>query len=151
MVASIADLIAKGGVYTDVLGSTAEEVYRTLSKTVPLPLGMTTEVFYNALCEREKILTTAVGNGIALPHAQTPVLKNVDDECIAICYLQTPFSMGAADGRAVYVMFVLMTSSPQTHLAIISQLARYLQKPELREALERHASGEELISLLRKL
>lgn len=151
MAATISDLIAKGGVYSDIAGENAQDVYRVLSETIHLPQGMTADVFYNALCDREKILTTAVGNGIALPHAQTPVLKNLEDECIALCYLRNPIDMGAPDGRPVYVMFVLMTSSPQTHLAIISQLARYLQKPELKQALERHADNTELITLMHTL
>ena len=151
MAANVADLISKGGIYNNIEGETPQDVYRTLSQTIRLPAGMTADVFYTALCEREKILTTAVGNGIALPHAQTPVLKNVDDECIIVCYLQHPIEMGAPDGRPVSVMFVLMTSTSQTHLATISQLARFLQKPEVREALERRANATELITLMHTL
>ena len=151
MAVSVADLVSKGGVYTDIEGSTPQDVYRTLSQTLQLPGDMTPDVFYNALCDREKILTTAVGNGIALPHAQTPVLKNTDDECIAVCYLKRPISMGAPDERPVYVMFVLMTSTPQTHLAVISQLARYLQNPAFRQALENKANCTELITLMHTL
>ncbi|MCR5723628.1 MAG: PTS sugar transporter subunit IIA [Treponema sp.] len=148
---SLSDLLLRGGLYEGITGNTPEEIYANLSKQVSLPQDMSADVFYNALCAREKVLTTAVGNGVAMPHARTPVLKRPEDECVAICYLEKPIDMGAPDGRGVYVMFVLMTCSPQSHLRTISQLARFLQKKEFRQALENHASLSEIVTLLHTL
>lgn len=145
---SITDLLFKGGVYTAVPAKNAQEAYRCISQSINLPASITADEFYAALCERESVLTTAVGNGVALPHSQKPMLHDEDEECVAVCYLQTPIDMGAPDGRLVYVMFVLLTSSLQSHLQAISQLARYLQLPEFRRALEQQASAAELITLM---
>ena len=148
---SITDLLLKGGVYANIPAKTAQEAYRFISQTINLPSDITADAFYAALCEREKVLTTAVGNGVALPHSQKPILQNPEEECVAVCYLQNPIDMGAADGRLVHVMFVLLTSSLNSHLQAISQLARYLQKAEFRRALEQRASISELITLMHTL
>ena len=65
----IADLIHRGGVFFDVEGNTPQEVFKNLVKMIKIPDGMTADQVYNALCAREEVLSTAVGNGIALPHA----------------------------------------------------------------------------------
>ena len=62
----IGEMIRKGGVYKDVPGSTTDEIYQNISKIVNLPDGMTSEQLYNALCAREHVLSTAVGNGISV-------------------------------------------------------------------------------------
>ena len=148
---TITELLQNGGVYADIPGDTPQEVYRHISQTINLPEELTADGFYNALCDREKILSIAVGNGIALPHSQKPILHNAEEECIAVCYLQKPINMDAPDGRLVHVMFVLITSSLNSHLQAISQLARYLQKSEFRRALEQRASISELITLMHTL
>ena len=145
---SITELLLKGGVYNAVPAKNAQEAFRYISQTINLPNAVTADAFYTALCEREKILTTAVGNGVALPHSQKPIVQNPDEECLAICYLQHPIDMNAPDGRMVHVLFVLMTSSAQSHLQAISQLARYLQKAEFRSALERQVDVTELLTLM---
>ena len=63
--ADIAELIHRGGIFFDVEGSTPEEIYANISKKIKLPEDMTAEQVCSALCAREKVLSTAVGNGIA--------------------------------------------------------------------------------------
>ena len=63
---TLAELIHRGGIFKNVEGSSPEEIYNNFSKMIDLPYGMTSEQLYNALCTREKVLSTAVGNGIAL-------------------------------------------------------------------------------------
>ena len=79
-VVDIAQLIHRGGIFKNVEGNTPQEIYAKISKMIDLPDGMTSEQVYNALCAREKILSTAVGNGIALPHARTPIIKEENDQ-----------------------------------------------------------------------
>lgn len=76
----IAQLFARGGLYKNIAGTTAEELFASLSKTILLPEELDSEKFYEALCLREKISTTAVGNGIAIPHSRLPILKNDDEQ-----------------------------------------------------------------------
>ncbi len=145
---SLSDLFSRGGVYKNIFGSTAEELFVSISKTISVPSEITPEQLYDALCRRERISTTAVGNGIAIPHSSVPLFKNSDEQKIAICYLKEPVDMGAADHRKVYVMFVILTSNMHSHMKVISKIADFLKKSEVRKALEAHVDLGEILNLL---
>lgn len=151
MAVDLASLIHKGGVYFSVEGDTPEVIYKKVTELMELPEQVSNESVYEALCAREKIMSTAVGNGIALPHARAPIVKNEDDQRIAVVYLDKPIDMKAPDNLKVYVMFVLLTQNPQTHLQILSSLASLLQKVQFRTLLENHASEEELKAAVEEL
>ena len=102
---NISELIHRGGIFRNVEGSNPKEVYAKVSKMIDLPDGMTSDQVYNALCAREDVLSTAVGNGIALPHARAPIMKNEEDQRICVVYLKEPIDMKAPDERNVFVMF----------------------------------------------
>ncbi|MCQ2592071.1 MAG: PTS sugar transporter subunit IIA [Treponema sp.] len=149
--ADIAEMIHKGGIFMDVEGETSSEIYEKISKMINLPDGMTSEQVYNALCAREKVLSTAVGNGIALPHARSPIMKEEKDQRICVVYLKNPIDMKAPDERLVYVMFILLTQNSQIHLQVLSGLAGLFRSLRFRKALESKAGEAELLSLIREL
>lgn len=147
----IAELISKGGVISGMEGSTTDEIYKAVCQVIPLPEGITKETLYTALVEREKVLSTAVGNGIALPHARAPILKSLDDQEICVVYLKNPINMGAPDEKSVFVMFFLLTANPQVHLDILSSLVSLFRKPAFYKLLEEGAGKERLIEMIGKL
>ena len=151
MSVDLANLIHKGGVYYSVEGDTPETIYNNLAELMNLPESINKVAVYEALCAREKIMSTAVGNGIALPHARTPILKDEDDQRIAVVYLKKPIDMKAPDGIKVFVMFVLLTQNPQTHLQILSSLAGVFQNQKFKSLLEKHASEDELIAAIKEI
>lgn len=147
----LAALIHHGGVFFDVEGSTPEEVYKKISNMIQIPDGLSAEQIYNALCAREQVLSTAVGNGIALPHARTSIIKDESDQQVCVVYLKNPIDMQAPDEREVYVMFVLLTQNSQTHLKVLTELAGLFRNLRFRKALESHAGEAEILSLIREL
>ena len=147
----LAVLIHRGGIFFDVEGNTPEEIYSKISSMIKLPEGLTSEQICNALCAREQVLSTAVGNGIALPHARSSIIKNSDDQQICIVYLKYPIDMQAPDEREVYVMFVLLTHNSQVHLKVLTELAGLFRNLRFRKALESHAGEAEILSLIREL
>ncbi len=151
MAVNLAELIHKGGVFTDVEGSFPEEIYEKITGMMNLPEGLSAETVCNALCEREKIMSTAVGNGIALPHARIPILKDEDDQEICIVYLKNPIDMNAPDERKVFVMFVILSANQRSHLAVLSELVQLFQKKEFKNLLEQKASEAELLNMIRNL
>lgn len=147
----IADLIMKGSVYSGIEGNTPEEVYQTVVKMVPLPEYLTGDVLCAALVDRERLLSTAVGRGIALPHTRTPVVKSDDDEQICVIYLKNPIDMGAPDGLKVFVMFLLMTKSSQSHLDVLGHLVTLFRKPSFYSLLEKGADKDALVAEMNRL
>lgn len=146
-----AELIHRGGILRDIDGATPQEVYEKVCALLDLPDGITSEQVYNALCTREEVLSTAVGNGIALPHARAPIIKEEKDQRIIVVYLKKAIEMRAPDERQVYVMFVLLTYNPQVHLKVLSSLAGLLRNTDFRKALEDHADEAALSDLIKRL
>ena len=147
----IAKLIHRGGIFRNVEGSTPQEIYAKVCKMIDLPEGMSSEQIYKALCAREEILSTAVGNGIALPHARTPIMTSPEDQRICIVYLKNPIDMNAPDEREVSVMFILLTYNSQVHLKILSQLAELFRNSRFRRALGEKADEVVISSLIKEL
>ena len=147
----IATLIHRGGILYDVEGSTPQEVYAKVSKMIDLPGDMSSEQVYTALCEREKELSTAVGNGIALPHARAPIMKSEESQRICVVYLKEPLDMGAPDDKPVTTMFVLLTYNAQVHLRVLSSLAGLFRDTRFKEALNNRADEAVLSALIKEL
>lgn len=115
-----------------------------------MPSEVTADQLYQELCQREELMSTAVGNGIAIPHPRYPLLTKEDEQRLIVCFLDKPLMMNPPDMRPVYVFFILLTSDTKTHLEILSQLAFLFQKPEFRLTLEKKPTEADLISAIKK-
>ena len=134
---NICPLIENGGVFDNAV-----------SKIVPLPIGLERSTFRNELVEREKILSTAVGNGIAIPHPRKPLIKNDEDQRIIVCYPKKPLSMGEPDERKVCAMFILLTKSNQVHLQTLSAIAKLIHNKSFRDLLETRPDVKKLTAAI---
>ena len=147
----LAQLIHRGGVFKNVEGNTPQEIYAKVCKMIDLPAGMTSETVYNALCDREAVLSTAVGNGIALPHARAPIMRDASEQRICVVYLKNPIDMKAPDEREVFVMFILLAHNSQIHLKVLSSLAALFRDPKFKKALELRSDEAVLSSIIKEL
>lgn len=146
----LCDLIHTGGVHYEVEGSTPKEIYSNICKVIPLPQNYNPNDICTELLSREQVLSTAVGNGISIPHPRRPIIKNSSDQRLAICFLKNPLDMSAPDSKKVYVMFVLLSSSTQTHLQVLSELARLFRDNGFRKLLESKPSENDLLMAIKK-
>lgn len=140
----IAQMIRRGGVINDVEAGTIFEVYEQICPKMHLPDSITAKQLYEGLCRREKVMSTAVGRGIALPHCRDIILKDNESQQITVVYLKNPIDMNAPDGKKVSVLFVLLTSNPQTHLQVLSTLAGLFKNGRFVNLLKNRAGVEEL-------
>ena len=147
----LAQLIHRGGVFKNIEGNTPQEIYAKVCKMIDLPEGLTSDDVYNALCAREDVLSTAVGNGIALPHARSPIMKNEAEQRICVVYLKNPIDMKAPDEREVFVMFILLAHNSQIHLKVLSSLAALFRDSKFKKALELRSDEAVLASIIKEL
>lgn len=84
--------------------------------------------------ERERIMSTGVGKGIALPHAKTDA---VEDSIGAIALLKKPIDYDSLDGMPVNIAFMLLGKEHNVgyHLRLLSKISRYLNNDNFREKL----------------
>lgn len=150
MISDLTSLISKGGVFT-VEGSSTTEIYEKVCNLIKFPESITSDAVFNALCAREKIMSTAVGNGIALPHASVPIIKEEEEQRVCVVYLKEPLNMNAPDEMKVHTMFVILTQNRQTHLQVLSRLVSLLRDTSFLKLLENQANGVDLIEKIREL
>lgn len=147
----IGDLILRGGVVNNLDASDVFEAYEQLKEKFRLPESVSPVVFYDGLCARERVMSTAVGHGIAIPHCREimNLLKSTEEQQISVVYLKNPIDMNAPDGRKVDTLFVLLTSNSQSHLQVLSRLAGLFKNDSFLELIRKRATADELAEAAR--
>jgi PTS system nitrogen regulatory IIA component len=97
---------------------------------------MDPDFLLQVLLAREALGTTAVGDGIAIPHVRNPILlQTMQPAAITLCFLATPVDFGALDGGPVRILFLLTSPTVKVHLHLLSRLAYALHDGPFRAAL----------------
>ncbi len=106
------------------------------------------EQTYNAILEREKIMTTGVGNGIAIPHCKDSACPNF---AVAIAVLNKKIDFSSIDKKKVKVVFLLVgpENNPGMHIKLLSRISRLLSNDELRESLFNAKSPAKILELIK--
>jgi len=97
------------------------------------------------LLAREAIGSTAIGDGIAIPHVRNPLVLNGVPASITLCYLANPISFGAIDGQPVHTIFWIISPTIRGHLQLLARLSWALHDPSFKAALVRHAAETEIL------
>jgi PTS system nitrogen regulatory IIA component len=110
------------------------------------PNLLETEVF-DCLLARERLGSTGVGHGVAIPHGR---LKSVTHPIAVFAALDKGVDFDAMDGEPVDLVCALVVpvESTEEHLQILASLAALFSNERLRESMRRAASAEELYTLL---
>ncbi len=101
-----------------------------------------------AVRERESVLSTGIGSGVAIPHGKTPV---IDQLIVAAGIAGTPVEFDALDGKPVELFFLLIgpESASGAHVKTLSRISRLLRREPLRTALRGAKSAEEFLGIVR--
>jgi len=133
----ISDILAATNVLGELTSRDREGVLRELAThlTAQTPgLGLKADEVLRALMAREKLGSTGVGDGVAIPHAKMPGLTHV-----VACLGRAPagIDFDAIDHRPVTLFFLLLApeSSAGVHLKALARVARLLKVQELRQEI----------------
>jgi len=134
----------RGGIFYDLSGKDRETVLQAAVRHIPnLSLDESQRV-YDKLIERERLASTGIGHGIALPHPRSNPDIALDMPQISTCFLATAVPFDAIDGQPVRVLMVLLSHSTKQHLTMLSKLSFYLREPDFREYLLTHPPQSEI-------
>lgn len=150
-VPSVADALAAGGVIANLPAADKPSAMRALVQALPLPAAIDRDLLLRLFLAREALASTAIGEGIALPHVRNPIVLHVSQPLITLCFLEKPVDFGALDGQPVDVLFSLISPTAGSHLQLISRLSYALHDGALKQALARHATREEIVRELRRI
>jgi PTS system nitrogen regulatory IIA component len=141
----LAALIRRGGVHTVSGGASPAAFLRELTQRLTLPPGLAAGPLLQAALEREELMPTAIGQGIALPHPRTPLLENPGDQFVAVAFAESPVDWNALDGRPVHTALLIVSASARLHLRTLSVINFFCRQESFRALLSRRPPEEEIV------
>jgi PTS system nitrogen regulatory IIA component len=147
----LAAALEAGGIRHDVGGTDRESMLRAVVQAMALAGDTDREFLVQILLAREAGGTTAIGDGIAIPHVRSPLVLAVEKPSITLCFLARPIDFGARDGQPVGTLFTLIAPTVRLHLSLLSRLAIALQDPAFKAVIVRRAPAEQVLAEARRL
>lgn len=101
-----------------------------------------------AVRERERVMSTGIGDGVAIPHGKS---ARLDELVLAAGALEAPVEFDALDGAPVRLCFLLVgpESAAGAHVRALSRIARLVRREGLRTGLREAGTPEEFLRILR--
>lgn len=140
-------LIAPGHILASLKVETKKQALQALAQLAAPLTGVGEHVVFDALFAREKLGTTGVGHGIAIPHGK---IEGIDRVYGFFLRLEAPVDFEAIDEKPVDLMFMLL--APQEagadHLKALAKVSRMFRDPLFCQKLRKAQDGKSLYALL---
>lgn len=145
----IADMLDPRAVVADLRATSKREVIDELADAVTAAHpALAKPKVLTTLLDREKLGSTGVGEGIAIPHGKLAGLPGI---LLAFGRSTKGVHFDAIDSRPVHLLVVLLApeENPGSHLKALARISRLLKDPPFRQRLLAAGSAEELLTLIR--
>src|SRR6266581_1579920 len=141
------DLVAPTAVIPALKVTSKKQVLQELSAKAAKLTGQNERVIFETLLQREKLGSTGVGNGIAIPHGKLAKLERLFG---LFARLDRPVDFEALDGQPVDLVFLLLApeSAGADHLKALARIARLLRDPDIARKLRESRDAEALYAVL---
>ena len=142
----LSHLLSVEQIVLDLDASSKKRVFEQAAILFETRLGIARALIFDSLFAREKLGSTGLGQGVAIPHGRIRGLKQAAG---AFIRLATPVPFDAPDGRPVSLIFVLLVPEQATeeHLQILSELAQRFADRNFREALSQATDSSAVLAL----
>ncbi len=139
----LGDLLAPGGIFPSFEATSKKEALQDLSLQAAELTGLDGRVIYDTLLQRERLGSTGLGRGIAIPHVK---IAGVGGIVSLFARLVRPIDFESPDGEPVDLIFVLLAPDHAggDHLKALARISRLVREPA---ALERLRAAPDLASL----
>ncbi|MDQ7003530.1 MAG: PTS sugar transporter subunit IIA [Ghiorsea sp.] len=129
-----------------LLGSQAQSKRALLTEMASLLLSIDLDLALEVITAREKLGSTGMGHGVAIPHGR---LEGLQTPAIVVAIHEKGVDFDAIDNELVNIVVMLLVPNDnhQAHLGLLAKLARLLQQSHVRQAL-RNAKTEEDVAQL---
>lgn len=133
-------LLPIGNVLLDLDVTSKKRVFEHAGLIFEDALGIGHSQVFDALFARERLGSTGLGHGVAIPHGR---IKGLKEAAGAFIRVKHPIPFEAPDGNPVGLVFVLMVPEKATdmHLQILSELAQMFSERDMRSALSEAADA----------
>ena len=143
----IARLLPASNIVVDLEASSKKRVFEHAGLLFENCQGIAQSKVYEALFAREKLGSTGLGQGVAIPHGR---IKGLKEAIGGFLRLATPVQFDAPDGKPINLVFVLLVPEAATelHLQILSELAQMFSERSFREQLTQAPDAAAVHSLI---
>jgi len=142
----VSKLLPASNVVIDLEASSKKRVFEQAGLLFENNQGIARSQVFESLFAREKLGSTGLGQGVAIPHGR---IKGLRDAVGAFIRMTTPVQFDAPDGKAVTLLFVLLVPEQATehHLQILSELAQMFSDKGFRDNLANAADSAAIHAL----
>lgn len=143
----ISNLINMESIFPKLKATSKKQILQELGNIANKMVGKKPYEVANILMERERLGSTGVGHGVAIPHGRFPDLKNI---CGIFAKLEKPVNYDAIDDQPVDLIFLLLVpeEAGADHLKALAKVSRILRDQSLCEKLRGTDSGDAIFAIL---
>ncbi|CAA7613074.1 Nitrogen regulatory protein [Candidatus Terasakiella magnetica] len=143
----ITDLISPAAVIPNLRATSKKQALQDLARRAAEITGLHERAIFDVLLERERLGTTGVGNGIAIPHGKLPSMERLYG---LFARLEKPIHFDSIDEQPVDLIFLLLApeSAGADHLKALARVSRLLRDKSVCEKLRGTDNADALYSLL---
>jgi len=146
----ITDILTDKVIVTKLAGSTKTEILNSMiNLAATSDRVIDKEKMRAAILEREKIMSTGVGSGFAIPHGKTDAVQDI---VAALAITEQPIDYQSLDDQPVRIVFLLVgkDNSVGPHIKLLSRISRLMNKEEFRKKLIDAESPSEILQIFKQ-
>ncbi|SCA58960.1 hypothetical protein AB751O23_BN_00030 [Chlamydiales bacterium SCGC AB-751-O23] len=140
--------IHKGEVLHEVSATNKEDLIKAATKEIARKVDVEEEMLADLLIERERLMSTALGNGVAVPHTRDFLLSEHQD-AVFIVFPKDPIDYASLDHKKVDVLFFLLACEDKRHLHLLSKIAHLSLVSESLDFFKSKPTKHEILKFVR--
>ena len=143
----LSDLISPDAVLCDVRANSKKQFLQLISDHASRIVGVDARRIFETLSQRERLGSTGIGNGVAIPHGKLGEMERIR---VMFVRLAQPLAFDAMDDEPVDLVFLLLApdGSGADHLKALARVARVMREPQMLDRLRNAADASAIYTLL---
>ena len=146
----LSEFISKDSIFLDVHAESQKNVFKILGNIFSKKNKTLSSLIIEKLNERERLGSTSVGNGIAIPHTK---IDGINETQVIFLKLKSGVDFSASDGKKIDLVFSIIApqNSESDHLLILSSISNFIRKKQKIDRLRGSTNMEEILFLFSKI
>ena len=144
----ILDILHPDAVLSDLKSQDKKGILEELVMPLSQVTGMSSNDLFRVLMEREQLGSTAIGEGIGIPHGKT---KGIENMVIGFGLSRKGVDFDSIDGKPTHIFFTLITPDQSTglHLKLLARISKLLKREGFKDKLMNASSSDEILSVIK--
>ena len=146
----LSEFINKDSIFLDVHAESQKNVFKILGNIFSKKNKTLSSLIIDKLNERERLGSTSVGNGVAIPHTK---IDGINETQVIFLKLKDGVDFSASDGKKIDLVFSIIApeNSESDHLLILSSISNFIRKKQKIDRLRGSSNMEEILFLFSKI